>query len=217
MAKKKDAPPAEKKQRKVPSTAYSTENPSPHAFQPGQSGCPGGKPNQYRALARALRASGAGRATDAECDALGLPRGSSKLQVSAERVMWTMRKGKTSEQLQAVEVYARLCGEYAATKLQLGFDPDFDGEGENAGPPRLIVEFVTSQHDLEQERLTGRLIDAPPLSDRDPDPAAAAAQAERNHAPQPEREPEPKPQPSKPEAPRFGNVIKPLIPRSWQI
>jgi len=169
----------QQKKRRVPSTAYSTEHPSPNAFQPGQSPNPGGKPSGYRALARALRISGAGRAPNAECDVLGLPHGSSKIQVAAERIVHTMRRGTPSEQLQACELFARLTGEFAPTRLALGFDPDMGEEGEEGsiGGPRLIVNFVSSQHDLEKERVEGKLIDRPPLS-RDIDPAAAAAARE---------------------------------------
>jgi hypothetical protein len=183
MAKKKDTPPDVKKKPRGPNrTSFSAERPeaNPHAFPPGVSGNVQGTPRAFRALARALRAQGQGRATDAECRALDLPIGSSKVQVAAERILWTMRRGTPSEQLYAAEVFAKLTGEYT-NRVALGFDPDMMEE-ESIGGPKLIVQFVESEHDRlrreGEERREGKLLDASPASPRDVTPDALVAQRE---------------------------------------
>jgi hypothetical protein len=181
MAKKsKDAAPPAKKERGPNRTSFSKSNPSPAQYQPGTSGNVQGTPRAFRALARALRAQGQGRATDAECRALDLPVGSSKVQVAAERILWTMRRGTPSEQLYAAEVFAKLTGEYT-NRVALGFDPDMMEE-ESIGGPKLIVQFVESEHDRlrreGEERREGKLLDASPASPRDVTPDALVAQRE---------------------------------------
>ncbi len=176
--KKSDAP--EKKKRKPNSGSFSKDRPNPTAFQPGApSPNPGGKPREYLALARALRAGGAGRAPDRECEAMGLPRGSSKLEVAAERILISMRRGVYPEHLEAAELFSKLTGEYAH-KLELGLDLEAMEEGGGLGP-RLIVQFTESEHDKlkreAEEHASGRLIDhaSPP---RASDPSAEAARQE---------------------------------------
>jgi len=62
------------RKKNAPRTAYSKENPSPHAFQPGQSGNPGGKARLVDVhLSRSLRIVLADRAPDEVCTAMGLP------------------------------------------------------------------------------------------------------------------------------------------------
>ena len=217
---KKNTPPAEKK-RGPNAGSFSAERPSPAAFEPGISGNPGGAPRHFRALARALRISGQGRASDAECDLLGLPRGSSKIQIAAERILWTMRKGSTSEQLAASDLFARLTGEFAPTRLSLGLDPDMEESDQSGLGPRLIVRFTESTHSRlareAREREAGALIDAQPARDLDPD--AEAARAEQNHtviADSPvEAEPEVLP-PSQPPAAEKLNVFAALAPPKTQ-
>lgn len=200
MTKKTEAPPAAREKRKPNSGSFSKERPSPNAFEPGQSGNPGGKPREYRALARALRADGAGRAEDALCDHLGLPRGSSRIQAQSRRIWRLMNYGEPSIALEASKFYAQLNGENAPSKLALGLDPDAMGEeaGEFAPGPRLQVVFVSSESDLARDIAAGRIIDRP-SPQRDPDPAAEAAPREAEaqviapDAPEPKALPSPAP------------------------
>jgi Family of unknown function (DUF5681) len=168
------------RKRNPPSTAYTTENPSPNAFEPGTSGNPGGKPKQHRLLTRSLRARLDQRAPDEIAKVLKLPRGASYAQcISAQLVNQSLRGDMNA---------SRLIFEYTEgpplQKVAFGLDPDLIEEEGGAGP-RLIVQFTESEHDRlrreAQEHESGRLIDAP-KPPRDVDPTAAAARQEAQSA-----------------------------------
>lgn len=199
--KKKDAPPAERKKRAPNSGSFSKDRPNPTAFQPGISPNPGGVATGYRALARALRADGAGRAEDRLCEALDLPRGSSRIQAQSRRIWRLMNYGEPSIALEASKFYAQLNGENAPSKLQFGIDPDAN-EDVDAGPPRLIVNFVSSRSDLAKQVAEGKILDRTITPQRERDPNAQAAQDEAERAagvttsttsPPPSPSPTPKP------------------------
>ncbi|MGP8252719.1 MAG: DUF5681 domain-containing protein [Terracidiphilus sp.] len=82
------------RKKNAPRTAYSKEHPSPHAFQPGVSGNPGGKARLVDAhLSRSLRIVLADRAPDAVAEAMNLPKGASWSMCLARKLVYMAVKG----------------------------------------------------------------------------------------------------------------------------
>lgn len=94
----------EPKARKVilPRSAFKKGGPNPHAFKPGVSPCPGGKPKseEQRLLSRTLRIQLGWRAPDKIAKALGLPRGSSWSMVLSQSLL----RRATAGDLQAAQL-----------------------------------------------------------------------------------------------------------------
>jgi len=85
---------AKKRKKKLARTTYSKENPSPHAFRPGESGNPGGKPRLVdQLLSKTLRVALCDRAPDAVCETLNLPLHASWAQCVARRLIYSAVKG----------------------------------------------------------------------------------------------------------------------------
>jgi len=100
LPKKKPAPivvnvdGTKKRMKKLARTAYSKENPSPHAFKPGQSGNPGGKPRLVdHLLSKTLRVALCDRAPDEVAKGFSLPSGSSWAQCIARKLIYMAVRG----------------------------------------------------------------------------------------------------------------------------
>lgn len=88
MAKKTRIEMVNKPRKKnPPRTAFKKGEENPHAFKPGESGNPGGKPKEHRLLSKALRMHLANRAPDSVCEALNLPHHSSWAQCVGMRLI----------------------------------------------------------------------------------------------------------------------------------
>jgi hypothetical protein len=126
-----------KRKRRAPSTAYSRQHPSPHAFKPGESGNPGGKPRLMdHLLSQKLRVALCDRAPDAVCEALALPHHSSWAQCIARKLIYMAVRGD----LQAMrEIREATEGLKVHASLDLP-DPD------NA-PPVFEVVFIEANGD----------------------------------------------------------------------
>lgn len=135
------------RKRNPPKTAYSKENPSPHAFQPGVSPNPGGRAgSKPRLLSRALKARLDCRAPDAVAASLKVPRGSSWATVLAQALVVQAIKGDVSA--------SRMIAEYSegppAQKLAFGFGDGEEGGGH--GGPALQIVFVSPEMKAAAER-----------------------------------------------------------------
>ena len=125
------------RKKNAPRTAYSKEHPSPHVFQPGQSGNPGGKARLVDVhLSRSLRIVLADRAPDDVCTALGLPTHSTWSLCLARKLVYMAVRGDL-----AALVEIRTATEGNKLSADLSF---FDG-GE--APPCITVVFQESDGD----------------------------------------------------------------------
>jgi hypothetical protein len=95
---------AERK-RNAPRTAFRKGEPNPHAFKPGVSPNPGGRPKDgLRLVSKALRVQLAGRATNEIAQAVGLDPGASYAQVLAQVVLRLGMRGDLTAIKLAVEL-----------------------------------------------------------------------------------------------------------------
>ncbi len=95
---------AERK-RNAPRTAFKKGQPNPHAFKPGVSPNPGGRPKDgLRLVSKALRVQLAGRATNEIAAAVGLDPGASYAQVLAQVVLRLGMRGDLTAIKLAVEL-----------------------------------------------------------------------------------------------------------------
>lgn len=127
-----------RKRKNPPKTAYSREHPSPNAFQPGQSGNPGGHPRNHRLLSKTARADIARRAPSDVCRALGLPMGSSWGQCLIRSLIRMGVRGDLGAMQTLIELTEPI------QRLAQGMDSGVDGEG--AGGPQLVVNFVSAEY-----------------------------------------------------------------------
>ena len=102
-AKKKPAPivvnvdVTKKRKKNLARTAYSKENPSPHAFKPGESGNPGGKSRLIdHLLSTKLRIALCDRAPDAVAEGFNLSPGASWAMCIARRLLIMAVRGDLS-------------------------------------------------------------------------------------------------------------------------
>lgn len=151
--------PASRK-RRPPSTAYSKERPSPHAFKAGQpSANPGGKPRHHRLLSRTARADVARRAPNEVARALGLPCGSSWGQCLIRSLLRAGVRGDLTA--------ARLLFEYTEgappQRGAVAADGEYDESGEGR-PPLIQVNFVSPEFTAEQSGTGPRIL--PPSTHR---------------------------------------------------
>lgn len=144
---------APQRRKNPPSTAYSRENPSPHAFKAGgPSASPGGKAGKYRLLSRALRARLDARMPDDVAKALHLPPGSSWAQGLAASLMNAGIRGD----INAVKLIGDLSGDAVRHHLELGIGEGFDEDGEPiSSTPLLEVHFTRPEYRTEAERIEG--------------------------------------------------------------
>jgi len=163
---------AKPRRKNPPKTAYTKENPSPHAFKPGQSGNPGGRVrHDYdRLMTRALQADAASRAPDAYCDQAGVPHHSSYAQVLAR--VWLRRSASDVAFAQLVMAYLE-----GPPKQHIELDTNLNGEGAGlisinfvapqTSPDLPGATFVETDHaGVSRTIVDGKVIDVQPASSR---------------------------------------------------
>lgn len=123
------------RKRTAPRSAFSKDRPSPAAFKPGESGCPGGKPKEGKLLSRSIRVALADRCPKAICEQLGMSEFSSWAQVLAQALLRQALRGDTSA--------TKLILEASEYRTGMGFAVEF-GEGESSERPVLNVVFTSS-------------------------------------------------------------------------
>jgi hypothetical protein len=142
---KKKTPALAPRKKNPPRTAYSKENPSPHAFKPGQSGNPSGKSkNMNTLLSHGLRSDLADRASNEECTKAGLPAGCSNSQVIRARLMIIAKKGDPAQTLAAIREIRELTEYKGGTSVNVGIAFGANGEPVPTERPRLRVFFLAS-------------------------------------------------------------------------
>jgi hypothetical protein len=143
---------SKKRKKRPPRTAYSKENPSPHAFKPGESGNPGGKAHHADALlSKSLRVALADRAPAEVTQGFNLPSTASWSQVIARKLLILAIRGD----LQAVAEIRALT---EVAKVHASLDVNDPG----AAPPLIEICFVESNGDGRPA--AGLIIDAKPGS-----------------------------------------------------
>ena len=130
---------AKKKRKKnPPRTAFKKGGPNPHAFQPGESGNPGGcKPKTDHLISRALRVALADRAPDAATEAVNLAKGASWAQVLARRLIHLAVRGDLTAMREIREATEGVHGTLGVYGLGTP-------EGFNEPPPLFEIVFVES-------------------------------------------------------------------------
>jgi hypothetical protein len=142
---KKKTPALAPRKKNPPRTAYTKENPSPHAFKPGQSGNPSGKSkNMNTLLSHGLRGDLADRASNEECTKAGLPAGCSNSQVIRARLMIIAKKGDPAQTLAAIREIRELTELKGGTSVNVGIAIGANGEPVSTEGPRLRVFFIES-------------------------------------------------------------------------
>jgi hypothetical protein len=126
-----------KRTKTLARTAYSKENPSPHAFKPGESGNPGGKPrNVDQLLSKTLRVALCDRAPDEVAEGFHLPRGASWAQCLTRRLLIMAVRGD----LQAMR-------EIREATEGLKVHASLDVPDPNIPPPLFELVFIESNGD----------------------------------------------------------------------
>jgi hypothetical protein len=128
------------RKKNPPRTAFKKGEPNPHAFRPGVSPCPGGKPKsqEQRLLSHTLRIQLAWRAPDKVARALGLPRGASWSMVLAQSLL----RRATAGDLQAAQLIVTTT---EGTKSRIDFFAESD-------VPRNQVTVVFEESDGDGHR-----------------------------------------------------------------
>lgn len=123
-----------KRKRVASRASYSKEHPSPYAFQPGQSGNPGGKPKLVDVhLSRSLRVVLADRAPDDIAKAFNLPKGASWSMCLARKLVYMAIKGD-------LMAWREIRESTEGSRISADFNLPDHGEA----PPLISVCFVES-------------------------------------------------------------------------
>jgi hypothetical protein len=139
---KKKTPALAKRKKNPPKTAYTKENPSPFAFQPGVSGNPTGKSKvENYQISKGLKVRLNTRAPAAVCTALGLPITSSWRQVQEQRLLLAGASGEIA----AIRLMHEMIEPKGGTSINVGVAIGANGEPvSTAGPDRIGLVFVSS-------------------------------------------------------------------------
>jgi hypothetical protein len=127
---------AKPRKKNPPRTAFKKGGPNKHAFKPGESGNPGGKPKsaELRLVTKALSAALQNRAPAAVVKSLGLPSHASWAQCIAQQLIIQAAAGDTSA---ASAVIAATEG----TRARLDV---FQENGNTAALPVIELVFIES-------------------------------------------------------------------------
>ena len=157
------------RKKNPPRTAFKKGAPNPHAFKPGVSPCPGGKPKsqEQRLLSHTLRIQLAWRAPDKVAKALGLPRGASWSMVLAQSLL----RRATAGDLQAAQLIVTTT---EGTKSRI----EFNDESGDTRTRECTVLFMESDGNGRPARVLPTTIDGT-LADEALEPHEIAPSGDR--------------------------------------